>query len=92
MEKGCSVVSALRGLLQHSAMRAGISLALTLAVCVVAAVWSFILQQKTPTNTREGNDYGHERAMTYQQVLDETCRVVSGRVVWRSRCAWRVVG
>ena len=25
----------------------------------------------------EGNDYGHERAMTYQQVLDEVCRVVS---------------
>eukprot|EP00775_Hariotina_reticulata_P007053 gene7053-7267_t len=25
----------------------------------------------------EGNDYGHERAMTYQQVLDETCRLAN---------------
>lgn len=32
---------------------------------------------------REGNDYGHERAMTYQQVLDETCRLVSGALTGR---------
>lgn len=25
----------------------------------------------------EGNDLGHERAVTYQWVLDETCRVLS---------------
>jgi acyl-coenzyme A synthetase/AMP-(fatty) acid ligase len=26
---------------------------------------------------REGNDYGHERTMTYQQVLTDTCRLAN---------------